>query len=74
MTDEEFKAIRKASKRAKRIASEKAMELHDLIEDRLPMAYEELPALADETYAACKLWATAEQAYRTAEAEMSEGE
>lgn len=71
MTEEEFKAISKASKRAKRIANEKAMELHDLVEDRLPAAYEELPALADETYATCKIWADAALAFKKAEAEFT---
>jgi len=33
------------SKRPKRLASETAMELHDLIEDRLPDAYDELMGL-----------------------------
>ena len=36
MTPEEFKAMQKATRKAKRIATEKAGELHDLVEDRLP--------------------------------------
>ncbi len=71
MTQDEFKAITKASRKAKRIASEKAMELHDLVEDRLPADYESLPMLAEETYAACKKWAEADAAFRLAEAEMN---
>lgn len=59
--------LEKAARKAKRIAAEKAMELHDLIEDRLPAAYEELPGLADATYAACKLWAEAERALKSAQ-------
>ena len=66
MTPEQLKELEKASKKAKRLASEKAGELHDLIEDRLPAAYEELPALAQATYDACKVWAEAEAAYKAA--------
>ncbi|MEJ2405062.1 MAG: CCE_0567 family metalloprotein [Candidatus Thiodiazotropha sp.] len=71
MTDEELKALLKASKRAKRIATERAGELHDLVEDRLPAAYEEIPAIAQATYDACRAWADAEAAYKAAESEMS---
>lgn len=71
MTPEELKVILKASKRAKRIASEKASELHDLVEDRLPAAYKELPDIAQATYDACKAWEEAEAAYKQAEAEMA---
>lgn len=71
MTPEELKAISKAVKKAKRIATEKAGELHDLVEDRLPAAYEEIPAIAQATYDACQAWAEAEAAYKAAEAGMS---
>jgi hypothetical protein len=71
MTPDELKAISKAAKKAKRIATERAGELHDLVEDRLPAAYEEIPAIAQATYDACKAWAEAEAAYQAAEAEMS---
>jgi hypothetical protein len=71
MTPEELKAVSKAAKKAKRIATERAGELHDLVEDRLPAAYEEIPAIAQATYDACQAWAEAEAAYRAAEAEMS---
>ena len=71
MTQEELKAMLKASKRAKRIATEKAGELHDLVEDRLPAAYEEIPAMAQATYDACLAWAEAYAAYKAAEEQMS---
>ncbi|MGD2118579.1 MAG: CCE_0567 family metalloprotein [Chromatiales bacterium] len=71
MTEEELKAMHKAVKKAKRIASEKASELHDLVEDRLPAAYEDIPAVAQATYDACEAWAQAEAAYKAAEAEMA---
>ena len=70
MDDAELKALNKAVRKAKRIASEKAMELHDLVEDRLPAAFEELPAIAEETYAACKAWSEAEANLQAAQASM----
>ena len=71
MTPDELKALHKAVKKAKRIATEKAGELHDLVEDRLPAAFEEIPAVAQATYEACQVWAKADAAYKSAEAEMS---
>lgn len=56
MIDEELKKLEKEVKKTKRLASEAAMELHDLIEDRLPDAYGELMAIAQITYDACKAW------------------
>jgi len=67
MTDEEFKAVKKAERKAKRIASEMAMELHDLVEDRLPAAYEDLPKIAQDAYDACAAWAEASAALKAAE-------
>lgn len=61
MNEEELKAMQKTVKKLKRIASEKAGELHDLVEDRLPAAYEEIPVIASATYEACKAWAEAEK-------------
>ena len=72
MTLEELKAMQKAAKKAKRIATERAGELHDLVEDRLPAAYEEIPVIAQATYDACKAWADAEAAYKSAEALVAE--
>ncbi|PVV23419.1 MAG: hypothetical protein B6D78_03140 [gamma proteobacterium symbiont of Ctena orbiculata] len=71
MSPEELKALNKAAKRAKRIATEKAGELHDLVEDRLPAAYEEIPAMAQATYDACVAWAEADAACKAAETEAS---
>jgi hypothetical protein len=68
MTPEELKAMQKAARKAKRIATERAGELHDLVEDGLPGAYENLPAMAQQTYDACKAWAEAEAAFKAAEA------
>lgn len=56
MTEEELKALEKQVKKLKRIASEKASEMHDLVEDRLPAAFEEIHGIAQVTYDACKAW------------------
>ncbi|HEY0719888.1 MAG TPA: CCE_0567 family metalloprotein [Gammaproteobacteria bacterium] len=67
MTDEEIKNLDKEVKRLKRIASEWASQLHDLVEDRLPGSYAELPAMVESTYAACKSWAEANHALQQAQ-------
>ncbi len=59
MTDEEIRNLDKEVKRLKRIAGEWAAQLHDLVEERLPAAYEEIPGIAQSTYEACKAWADA---------------
>ena len=56
MSEEELKALEKDVKKKKRIATEWAGQLHDLVEDRLPAAYEEIPTIAQSTYDACKDW------------------
>lgn len=66
MTDEELKKLEKEVKKAKRIASEAAMELHDLIEDKLPDAYGELMTIAQATYDACKAWDEVNQKFQAA--------
>jgi hypothetical protein len=52
-------ALEKEVRRLKRIAAEWAGQLHDLVEERLPAAYAELPALAQSTHDACQAWAEA---------------
>jgi len=59
MSDEEFAALDKEVKKLKRIASEWASQLHDLVEDRLPAGYHEIPGISQSTYDACKAWADA---------------
>jgi len=59
MSDEELKTLEKEVRKLKRIASEWASQLHDLVEDRLPAGYEEIPGIAQSTYDACKAWADA---------------
>lgn len=59
MSEEELKALDKEVKKLKRIASEWASQLHDLVEDRLPAGYQEIPGIAQSTFDACKAWADA---------------
>ena len=68
MSSEELKALNKQVKKAKRIAIEKAGELHDLVEDRLPAAYEDIMPIAQECYDACKIWDAVRTEYEAAEA------
>lgn len=59
MSDAEIQDLDKEVKRLKRIASEWASKMHDLVEERLPAAYQEIPALAQATFDACQAWADA---------------
>ena len=59
MTDEEIAALDKEVKKLKRIASEWASQMHDLVEDRLPAAFLEIPGIAQSTYDACRAWGDA---------------
>lgn len=72
MTAEDIKALKKQVSRAKRIATEKAGELHDLVEDSLPAGFEKLPAMADECYAACQAWSIINKEYQAAESAAAE--
>ena len=72
MNDEELKNLDKDVKRLKRIASEWASRMHDLVEERLPAAYEEIPSVAQFTYEACKAWAVAHA--RLAETQNHKGD
>ncbi|HNH36069.1 MAG TPA: CCE_0567 family metalloprotein [Rhodocyclaceae bacterium] len=71
MTDEEIKALDKEVRKLKRIASEWASQLHDLVEDRLPAGYGEIPGIAQSTHDACKAWA--EASARLAEFQTEKG-
>lgn len=59
MTEEELKDLDKEVKKLKRIATEWAGQMHDLVEERLPAGYKEIPGLAQSTYDACQAWAEA---------------
>jgi hypothetical protein len=56
MTEDELKALDKEVKKLKRISSEWASQLHDLVEDKLPAGYKEIPRIAQSTYDACQAW------------------
>jgi len=59
MTDEELKNLDREVKKLKRISTEWAGQLHDLVEDKLPAGYLEIPGIAQSTFDACKTWADA---------------
>ncbi|AGA92198.1 Protein of unknown function (DUF683) [Thioflavicoccus mobilis 8321] len=71
MKDAELQALRKEVKRAKRIASEKAGELHDLVEERLPQAYKDIPAVSQACFDACEAWAELNARLNAAEKEAT---
>lgn len=58
----DLKDLEKAVRKNKRIASEWASKLHDLVEDRLPAGYLELPGIAQATFDACQAWHEAQKA------------
>jgi len=60
MTDEELKKLQKEARKAKRIATECASQVHDLVEDSLWTDYESLPELAQKTVDACMAWKDAQ--------------
>lgn len=56
MSTIDVEALKKEVNKLKFKATQKASELHDLIEDRLLTDFEDIPAFAEETYSACKAW------------------
>jgi len=71
MTEEELKSLDKEVKKLKRLASEWASQLHDLVEDKLPAGYLEIPGIAQSTYDACKAWADANARLSAAQKEIA---
>ena len=67
METEEFKALQKNARKKKRIATECASEVHDLVEDRLFSDYENLVGISQKTYEACLAWVEAERQLKAAE-------
>lgn len=61
MTEEEIKALKKDVSQKKRIATEWASQIHDLVEDRLWTDYANLPELAKQAQQACAEWAEAKE-------------
>jgi hypothetical protein len=53
---EQIADLEKALAKAKFILSQKASELHDLIEDRLPNNYQDIPSYAEATFQAGLEW------------------
>jgi hypothetical protein len=66
ISEDERKALEQEVRRLKRIAGEWAGRLHDLAEERLPAAFDELPGLAQSTYEACRAWKGADDALKAA--------
>lgn len=62
MTEEELKKMQKDVRKKKRIATEMASEVHDLVEDRLWSDYGKLVELSQKTTDACVAWAEANEA------------
>ena len=71
MTDEELKELDREVRKLKRISSEWASQLHDLVEDRLPAGYLEIPGIAQSTFDACKAWADASARLAAAQKEAA---
>ena len=60
MSEDELKALKKDAATKKRIATEWASQIHDLVEDRFLSAYNELPQLAQQAVVACDAWKEAQ--------------
>ncbi len=67
MTDDELKDLDREVKKLKRIASEWASKLHDLVEGRLPAGWQEIPEISQGTLEACKAWAEANSRLQAAQ-------
>ncbi|MDO6682723.1 MULTISPECIES: CCE_0567 family metalloprotein [unclassified Oceanobacter] len=65
MTPEEIKALKKNVSAKKRMATEIASKIHDVVEDTFWTEYQTLPALAEEAIAACEAWKAAQAEYET---------
>ena len=70
MNEEELKDLDHEVKKLKRIATEWAGQMHDLVEERLPAGYQEIPGIAQSTYDACQAWAEANAKLVAAQKEM----
>ncbi|WP_198931767.1 CCE_0567 family metalloprotein [Labilibacter marinus] len=56
ISPEEIKALEAEVNKLKFKAGQKGGELHDLVEDRLLLEFEDLIPFAETTYEACKKW------------------
>jgi hypothetical protein len=66
MTEEELQALEKEVKKLKRVATEWAGQIHDLVEERIPAGYRELPELTQSAVAACQAWEEANKRLKAA--------
>lgn len=71
MNEDELKALQKSVRKKKRIATEMASEVHDLVEDRLWTDFDKLVETSQKTYEACLAWSEANKAFAEAEAETA---
>lgn len=69
MISNQLKTLQKEVRKKKRIATEKAALVHDLVEDSLWTDYEKLLELSDHTVDACRDWAEANKALVAMESE-----
>lgn len=60
MNEDELKALNKDVKKKKRIATDWASQIHDVVEDTLWTDYSRLTELAEQTIAACEDWKQAQ--------------
>lgn len=68
MSAEQLKDLEKEVNKRKRMVSEWASQLHDLVEDRLPAGYADLIPLAQSTHEACLAWKDATERLKAAQA------
>ncbi|MCG8314915.1 MAG: hypothetical protein MI976_17025 [Pseudomonadales bacterium] len=68
MTEEDLKALQKSVRKKKRIATELASKVHDIVEDSLWTEYDTLVAVSQQTYEACVAWKEASKELEQAEA------
>jgi len=71
MDENTLKEMDKEVRRLRRIASEWAGQLHDLVEDRLPAAYLDLPGISQSTFDACRAWEEAQKRLTLAQQEQA---
>ena len=72
MNEDELKALQKAVKKKKRIATELASAVHDIVEDSLWTEYNTLMDVCQQTVDACVEWKQACDDLEKAEAAMAE--
>ena len=63
MTEDEVKTLKKEVATKKRIATDFASQIHDLVEDRLFTDYNDLSDLAEKAIQACQDWADTKAKY-----------